>query len=521
MSLLKAMAAVGGLTFVSRVAGFARDLITSHTLGAGPVADAFFVALKLPNFFRSITAEGAFSISFVPLYTDQTIQQGQGSASDFASTALSFMVLVLLPFSVLMMWAMPWVMIFLAPGFENDPYRFDLAVEMARLSFPYLLLVTIAAILGAVLNAHQKFGPYAFAPVIFNLCLIVSVVFTPLFETQGHAMAVFMSLSGALQALWVWAYIRRMNIGIRFVWPRLSPEIRLLFKNMGPGILVAGIFQVNLFMNLMIGSFLAEGAISHLYYADRLYQLPFGVIGIAIGTALLPLFSAALTKQDMTETKDLFSRSVEYVLILCLPCAFGLLLAAEPLIQTIFEHGAFTADDTRSTTLVMMAYALGLPAYVLTRIYNAAFYAQKDTWTPVKISMITTAANIILSILLAFPFGVMGIALSTSVCGWILLYLLLVAARRSTLPLYMDERLSRNLPKIFFSCGLLITGLVMMRYGFDYISPSADSWALRAAELVALIAVSFSLYFPALFFTRAIRTADVKRYLTRKGRSLS
>ena len=261
MSLIKALAAVGGLTFISRVAGFARDLVISHTMGAGPIADAFFVALKLPNFFRSITAEGAFSISFVPLYTEKKTKDGTIAATDFTNAALSMMMAILLPFSIMVMWGMPIVILILAPGFAGEGEKLALAVDMARLSFPYLMLVTLAAMLGAVLNAHQKFGPYAFAPVLFNLCLIVSVVFTPLFETQGHAMAAFMSISGALQALWVWMFIRKMGLQIKFVRPRLTPDLRRLFRLMGPGILVASVFQINLFTNMMIASFAGSGAI--------------------------------------------------------------------------------------------------------------------------------------------------------------------------------------------------------------------------------------------------------------------
>ena len=518
MSLIKALAAVGGLTFISRVAGFARDLVISHTMGAGPIADAFFVALKLPNFFRSITAEGAFSISFVPLYTEKKTKDGTIAATDFTNAALSMMMAILLPFSIMVMWGMPIVILILAPGFAGEGEKLALAVDMARLSFPYLMLVTLAAMLGAVLNAHQKFGPYAFAPVLFNLCLIVSVVFTPLFETQGHAMAAFMSISGALQALWVWMFIRKMGLQIKFVRPRLTPDLRRLFRLMGPGILVASVFQINLFTNMMIASFAGSGAISHLYYADRLYQLPFGVIGIAVGTALLPMFAQALADKNAAETQNLYNRSVEYMLILCLPCAFGLLIAADPIIRTIYLHGAFGGADVQATALVLMAYALGLPAYVLTRIYNAAFYAHQDTWSPVQTSIITTAVTIPLSILLALPFGAVGIALSTSIMGWVLLALLYRRAKTHGLDLRVDARLKRNFPRILFMTGLLIFILFMMRYGLEDFF--RGTLPIRTLALAGLIIASILVYFPLLFITKIVPFSDVKRYLkrTHKGR---
>lgn len=517
MTLARALATVGGLTFVSRVAGFARDLVTSHTLGAGPIADAFFVALKLPNFFRSITAEGAFSISFVPLYTARRAENGQEIASTFASLALSWMIAVLLPFSVIMMWAMPAVITILAPGFADSPDQFQAAVDMARLSFPYLLLVTIAAILGAILNAHQKFGPYAFAPVLFNLCLIASVLFTPLFETQGHAMALAMSISGALQAVWVWLYIRKMGLSIRLTMPRLNPDIQKLFRLMGPGILVAGVFQINLFTNLIIASLLPHGSISHLYYADRLYQLPFGVIGIAVGTALLPLFAEALAQRNSTETKNLYNRAVEYMLILSLPCAFGLLLAADPIVRAIYLHGAFTPADVQGATFVLMAYATGLPAYILSRVYNAVFYAHQDTWTPVKISLLIALANIPLSYLLSLVLGATGIALSTAALGWVLIYFLHRAVKTRGLDLAIDDRLTRALPRIFISAGLLVLVLAGLRYELHDLFHGG--FVPRVLALLALIAASIVVYFSAIFLTRALPFADFKRYLTRKGRA--
>ncbi len=511
------MATVGGLTFVSRIAGFARDVIISHTLGAGALADAFFVALKLPNFFRSITAEGAFSISFVPLYTDKKIHDTQDAATTFASQSLSFMIAALIPFSLLMMIFMPAVIHMLAPGFRDNPDQFSAAVEMARLSFPYLGLVTIAAILGAILNAHEKFGPYAFAPVLFNLCLIAAIPFSPLFASQGHAMAFAMSFSGALQAIWVGWVVRRMGLKIRLTMPRLTPDVRRLLKLMGPGVLVAGVFQMNLLTNLVIGSFLAQGSIAHLYYADRLYQLPFGVIGIAVGTALLPLFSGALARQDHAQARDLYNRSLEYMLVLTLPCAVGLLIAADPLTRVLYLHGAFDRADVQATTLVLMSYALGLPAYVLSRVYNAVFYAQKDTWTPVKISILTTLLNIPLSFILAYFLGVMGIALATSLMGWGLLFALYRASTIRSPDLVLDARLTRAFPRILFSTLLLVFVLAMCRYGLH--DAFLGSFTGRLSALLALIAAAVFVYFPSIFLTHALPFADFKRYLTRKGRA--
>jgi putative peptidoglycan lipid II flippase len=514
MTLVRAMATVGGMTLVSRISGFARDVLTANTMGASAIADAFFVALKLPNFFRSITAEGAFSISFVPLYSQKMVKDGEDTASKFSSLALSFMIAVLVPFSILMMVFMPWVIMTLAPGFQTDSYKFQIAVEMARLSFPYLLFVSIAALLGAILNAHNKFGPYAFAPVLFNLSLIASIfLVTPFTATQGHAMAVGMTLSGILQVLWVYRYLHRMGLKIHIVWPRITPDVKHLFKLMGPGILVAGAFQVNLFINLMIASTLPQGAISYLYYADRLYQLPFGVIGIAVGTALLPLFSQALHRGDRVETNSLYNRSLEYMLMLCLPAAFGLLLAAEPIIAALFQHGAYSAIDTQMTTLVLMAYAVGLPAYVISRVYNAVFYAHQDTWSPVKIALITTGLNIVLSYAFSLILGVMGIALSTALVGWLSIFLLNRAVAARNLDLRFDRRLMRAFPKLLICTGLMAVTLIIVRHGLH--DALHGTFYVRVPALVALISSACLVYFPSLFALKILTFDDVKRLMTR------
>lgn len=514
MTLVRAMATVGGMTLVSRVSGFARDVLTANTMGAGPVADAFFVALKLPNFFRSVTAEGAFSISFVPIYAKKMVQDGEGAAAKFSSIALSWMIAVLVPFCVLMMVFMPTVITLLAPGFVHDPEKFTLAVDMARLSFPYLLLVSIAALLGGILNAHNKFGPYAFAPVLFNFSLIASMfVIDPFTPTVGHAMAIGMTVSGVLQVLWVYRYIRRMGLRLHVTWPKFDTDVKQLFKLMGPGILVAGAFQINLFINLMIASLLPQGAISYLYYADRLYQLPFGVIGIAVGTALLPLFTQALSRGDRAETNQLYNRSLEYMLLLCLPATFGLLLAAEPIIMTLFQHGKFGAVDTQMTTLVLMAYALGLPAYVISRVYNAVFYAHQDTWSPVKVSLITTGLNIVFSLILSQVLGVMGIALSTALVGWLAIFLLNRAVATRDLDLRFDRRLMRAFPKLLICTGLMAATLIIVRYVLH--DALQSSVFVRVPALVALITAACIVYFPSLFFFKIIAFDDLKRLMTR------
>jgi len=254
MKLVKAMATVAGLTGVSRVAGLVRDVLTAAVLGAGPVADAFFIALKLPNFFRRITAEGAFSVSFVPLYSQTLETDGRETADAFAGNAFMVMLSVLSVFTIVGLWAMPWVIYGIAPGFVGDAVRYDLAVELSRITFPYLLLMSLTALLGGVLNALNRFAPFAIAPVLFNLCLIGALLAVGHFETAGHAMAWGIAAAGVLQLLYLLFAARRSGFRVRVAVPRFDEDIRRVFKLMGPGVLGAGVVQVNLFADMIIGS---------------------------------------------------------------------------------------------------------------------------------------------------------------------------------------------------------------------------------------------------------------------------
>lgn len=427
MKLFKAMATIGGLTFLSRIAGFIRDVLTAAILGAGPVADAFFVALKLPNFFRRISAEGAFSASFVPMFSSEAEKQGKEEALKFAAEAQSMMLSIITPFTILMILVMPWVIYGIAPGFTDDGVRYDLAVTLSRVTFPYILTMSLVALMGGVLNSFNKFAPFAIVPVLFNLCLILALVFlSPILETPGHAMAWGVAAAGIAQLLFMIYAVRRAGLKIRIQRPRMTPRIKKLFKLMGPGIIGAGVVQINLFVDMVLASTLPTGAISYLYYADRLYQLPLSIIGIAIGTALLPMLSRSLSANRQEESSSLMSQSIEMGLMLALPAAVALFVIPAPILQVLFERGEFNNTATLASAYALMAYAVGLPAFVLIKIFSTAYFANKDTKTPVKFVMIGAVINIVLGIILIFPFAHIGIAMATAIAAWVnftLLYL--------------------------------------------------------------------------------------------------
>ena len=517
MKLVNAMATVAGLTGISRILGFARDILTAAILGAGPVADAFFVALKLPNFFRRVTAEGAFSVAFVPIYSGTLEKEGPDKAGIFASNALAVMLLFLVPFTVLAILLMPYIIYVIAPGFAHDAIRYDLAVELSRITFPYLLMMSLTALLGGIMNAHDKFAPFASAPILFNLCIIIALVtFTPVMETAGHAMSYGIAAAGITQLLWLIYNVKKSGIKIEIKKPEYTPNIKKLFKLMGPGVIGAGVMHINLFADLIIASLLSGGSISYLYYADRLNQLPLGMVGIAVGTALLPMLSKAISTNNKKETQHLFNRALEICLLLALPAAAALFVMPQTLIGALFERGAFTPADTLVAATVLKGYAIGLPAYIAVKVFSTAYWSQQDTMSPVKISIITTSLNIALSILLIWPFGVAGIAIATGLVGWFQLALL-YRGLRGTDALQFDERFKSVFSKIVLST--VIMGAVLLWMDNYFIEMAHGTELNKILRLIGLVLLGLIVYGASVIKTGAIKPEDLKKYLP-KGKKV-
>lgn len=517
MKLIKAMATVAGLTGVSRVAGFTRDILTAGILGAGPISDAFFVALKLPNLFRRVTAEGAFTVAFVPLYSETMEKEGSNSAARFAGNAFSLMLWTLLVFTLLALITMPWIINLIAPGFSDDPVRYPAAVELSRITFPYLLLMSLTALMGGILNAHNRFAPFAGAPILFNLSLIVALLSSDSFQTAGHAMAYGVFGAGVLQFLLLLFFIKKHGLGFRMQKPRYSRRIKKLFKNMLPTTISAGVMQINLFADMIIASFLSAGAISYLYYADRLNQLPLGMVGIAVGTALLPMLSRAIAANDNKEAGDLFNRALEICLLLALPAATGLFVIAQPVITTLFQHGEFTPEDAAMTARVLTAYAVGMPAYIFVKVYSTAFWARQDTKSPMWASIIATLFNIVLSITLVTQteMGVAGIAFATALAGWLQIIILSRGLRLND-DTRWDARFKAAAVKIFIACTIMGVGLyVALPYTRSFFLEDA-SLIQQITGLVLLIGGGTVIYGAVILSTGTIRIGDLKKVL-KKG----
>ena len=428
--MIRRIATVGGLTLVSRLSGFVRDVVMAAVLGAGPMADAFFVAFRLPNHFRAIFAEGAFAAAFVPAYARTLEQAGIDAAKLFADRIAAALIAVNLLLLAIALVFTPEVVSLLAPGLSDDPERFDLAVALTRITFPYLALVSLETLVAGVLNANNRFATAAAAPVFLNLSLIATLLLAPFFENAGYAAAWGVLVAGVAQVLFVGVDAQTHGIGVKFRMPKLDEPTRRFLKALGPAIIGAGGVQLALFADTVIASFLPSGALSALYYADRINQLPIGVVGIAVGTVLLPEMSRRLATGDFTGAASAQARGVQLALLLTVPCAVASLAIPDLIMRALFARGAFTAADADAAGATLAAYAVGLLPFVLLRSFTAPFYARGDTATPVKAALLAAAINIALKVALMGHLAQVGLALATSAGAWINLCLLAWFSRR-------------------------------------------------------------------------------------------
>ena len=420
MVLLRSIATIGGLTLVSRILGFVRDILIAAVIGAGASADAFFVAFKLPNLFRRLFAEGAFNAGFVPLFTDLLEREGKEAARAFSEQALSVLLWTLLVVVVAMQMSMPLVMLGFAPGFAATPERFDLAVQLTRITFPYLVFISLVSLMAGLLNSLGRFAAAAATPILLNLGLIGAMLaLAPLTPTPAHALAWGVAGSGMAQFLWLLWRCDRAGVRLRLPRPRLTTHVRLLIRRILPLAIGVGVYQINLLIDTVVASLLPAGSISYLYFADRVTQLPLGVVGVAVGTALLPLLSRQLRAGEAEAAAHNQNRALEFSCLLSLPAAVALIVIAEPAIAVLFERGAFGPAEVRAASAALAVYAVGIPAYVMVKALAPGYFARGDTATPVKISVACLVVNLVLNLVLMGPFKHVGIAMATAVSAWL------------------------------------------------------------------------------------------------------
>jgi putative peptidoglycan lipid II flippase len=512
MSLARSIATVGGFTMLSRITGLMREMMIAHYMGAGAIADAFFVAFRFPNLFRSLFAEGAFNAAFVPLFAGRLTADGPEAARDFAERALSVLALALAVFVVVMELAMPWAMLGLAPGFEAVPGKMELAVDLSRICFPYLLFISLTSLQAGVLNSMGRFAAAAGTPILLNITAMAGLwALAPFTATAGHALAWGTFASGVVQFAWLAFAVRNAGVRLRLRRPRLTPEVRLLVKRIIPGAVGAGVYQINLVINTMIASTVANGAVSYLNYADRINQLPLGVVGIAIGTALLPLLSRQLKAGEREAALDSQNRAMEFGLLLTLPAAAALMAIAAPVVRLLFERGSFGPAETAATAAALVAFAAGLPAYVLVKVLTPAFFAREDTATPVRVAAATMALNVVLNLALVHPLAHVGMALATALASWFNVAALAVILKRRGF-FAMDARLKSRAPRILAAGALMGAALAAAEW---YARPYAGGQLGALAEVAALVVIGLVVFAGAAQVLGAARLSEVRKMMRR------
>jgi putative peptidoglycan lipid II flippase len=493
--MLRGVLTVGGWTMASRVMGFVRDILIAALAGTGPVADAFFIALRVPNLFRRLFGEGAFNAAFVPEFSGILATEGPEPAKRFAEQAIAVLAFWLVLLTVAGEVFMPQLMLVLAPGFMDIPGKAELTVALARITFPYVLLICLAALLSGVLNGLDRFAAAAAAPLVFNTVSIAAMLLlTPHLPTVGHALAWGVTISGVLQlALLAWA-VRRAGMVLHIPRPRLTPQMRVLLARMGPGLLGAGVTQLNLAVDVIIVSLLPPGSASLLYYADRVNQLPLGVIGTAVGTALLPLLSRQARAGQAREAAETLNRALEVSLALTLPAALALAVAGQPIMLVLFGRGAFGPVAAELSAQALAAYAFGLPAFVVVKVLVPAFFAHGDTSTPVRVGFAAIGLNLVLNLLFMVPLRHMGPALATSVSALFNVIVLgVMLGRRGRLTI--DRRLQLRLARMAAAALLMAVVLVLVqRFAFIRVEMKPG---VRWAALAALVGSGVAAYVAA------------------------
>lgn len=496
---------VGSWTLLSRILGFARDVMIAAFLGTGPMAQAFIVAFSLPNMFRRFFAEGAFNMAFVPMFSKKL--EADDDPLGFARDAFSGLATILIIFTVIAMFAMPWLVWAMASGFVGD-VRFDLSVTYGRIAFPYILFISLAALLSGILNAKRRFTAAAAAPVLLNIIFIVALVCSSTFGFDiGLTLAWMVPIAGVAQLALVWVAAKRAGFALIPKRPVLTPDLKRLAIIAAPAILAGGVVQINLLVGRQVASQF-DSAVAWLYNADRLYQLPLGVVGIAIGVVLLPELARRLQAGDDAGGQDAFSRAGEISLALTIPAAVALVVIPLPLIEVLFQRGKFGPDDSAATAAAVQIYGLGLPAFVLQKVYQPLFFARADTKRPFYYAVAAMIINAALAIGLAPTIGYLAAAIGATVASWGMVVLLWFGSRNMGISSRLDQRFRTRFWRIIVAAALMGGVLVAAQL---VLNPMFSAGAWRYLALTLLVFTGISSYFGIGHFIGAFRLSDFRR----------
>ncbi|MFC1659426.1 murein biosynthesis integral membrane protein MurJ [Pseudomonadota bacterium] len=501
MQIFKSAFVIGFFTLISRILGFIRDILIAKFIGAGLVSDAFFAAFKIPNFFRKIFAEGAFNSAFIPLFSESLVDKKSEPAKTFAINLFSLLLYILLILVLIMELFMPTVIKIFIPGFIGNSEKFNLTVQLARITFPYLLFISLVSLFSGILNSLNKFAAVSATPIILNVTFIFFILFLRDFGvTFAYTISYAVFVGGLLQLLWIFIFSVKSGYLLYPKIPKITKKTKEFFQKLLPGIIGAGVMQINLLIDIIMATTIAKG-VSYLYYGDRITQFPLALIGTGLGIILLPTLSKQFTNHEYKKAKETQSNALIIALLFGLPAAFALLIIPQEIISTLFERGEFTPHDTIEISKILKVYAFGLPMFIMAKIFTPAFFAEKDTKTPMKIAMICLVINASLNIAFIKPFGYVGIAMATVISSFFNVSLLISILKKRKL-IKLGDYFFNDLIKIFYSCIIMLISLIFMQNKILPVITLYSYELKKTVDLMLLVTSGGIIYFSIILISK-------------------
>ncbi|AAY61814.1 murein biosynthesis integral membrane protein MurJ [Rickettsia felis] len=505
--LFRSGVVVAFFTLISRIFGLVREQFIASLFGSTPMGDSINVAFKLPNLFRRIFAEGALSSVFIPIYNEKMLISKK-AANNFSGEVFTLLLLTLIVIIALMQIFMPQLMLFIAPGFHGKKEKFELTVFLCRITIPYLIFVSLTALLGGILNSVKKFAAFAFSPVILSVCVIIFTLTFDNYIESTISISLSLIIAGILQVSFMFVCVKRADLNFPIIFNPSDPDVKKLLINMGPATISSGVQQLNLFISQSIASFI-EGAISILSYADRIYQFPLSIIGTSFSTILLPELSKIYKSNDIVAAKKIQNNAIRMGLLLSLPATFGIIILSHPIINIIYERGVFTSQDTTNTAEAISAFALGLPAFILAKILTPIFYANGDTKTPLKITLFSIIINTGMNLLLMDSLKHIGIAVGTSIAAWYNLGLLYSYTTKQN-KLHIEAGIKLFCGKILLCCIIMSIIIALIKYYYlEYFY--SEYLLIKVCMLGGTIAVGMGAFFGTAYLLKVVNYDNNKK----------
>ncbi len=506
MNLLSSTYIFSFFTLLSRILGYLRDILIAIFLGASIFADAFFVAFRLPNTFRRLFAEGTFNAAFIPSYVSIK-DNNKDEGKKFADDVFNFLVLILLFIIILVEIFAPFLVYLIAPGFVEDTQKFNLAVEFTRITFPFLLFVSLSSFFSGVLNSNNKFAAAASAPIILNIIMILSLLSSYFLGLSfAKQLSYSVTFAGILQLLFLIFFTKKFYNPSLYFKIKLSNKVKFFFRKLLPSIFSSGVTQINILVGTIIASFEAS-AVSYLYYADRIYQINLALAGIAVGTVSLPVLSKAFNEKDNLKIFNIQNKSIELSLLLSIPASLGLILASEEIVSALFGYGSFNEENVKMTASALKYFGYGVPAFALIKIFSNFFFARNDTKTPFYISFFIVLLNIFLSISFFKEFGFIIIPIATSISTWIGVFIYLIILKRKKI-LLLENYLLKNILKIILNTVFMLTALI---FALDLYADNLDYYyKYKAVYLMLIVCFVASIYLILCYLIGVLKKRNFK-----------